>query len=202
MEIRSVFPTLVGRSSFPDCGALNASLAAYIENLERSTSDRSPFSTVRSGWQSDFTLLEHAIEPIAALRGFINVQVEEFLAAWGAASFTATPPKAFSYDYTGWAVVLRDGGYQHEHVHTNTTLVGVYYVAVPERASGGELTLVDPRAGRLATRTMWDTSTLSIRPEPGLLVLFPSFLPHRVDSLVSDGPRISINFDVTLRPAG
>ena len=40
-----------------------------------------------------------------------------------------------------------------------------------------------------------------IRPTPGLLVMFPSWLYHFVHPMASDTPRISIAFNATWRPS-
>lgn len=197
VRISTIFPTLVGETDVAD-SELNAALAEHVHALERSSPDYSALSTVNRGWQSGFDLLEHDAPAICALRRHFDAAIETFLADWGRASFGSLVPRSFRYKYNGWAVILRGGGFQHEHVHTRSDLVGVYYVSVPQQLTGGELTLIDPRAGRLASRAMWDSSQLSITPRAGLLVLFPTFVPHRVDQLTTDGERISINFDVTL----
>ena len=80
-------------------------------------------------------------------------------------------------------------------------MTGIYYVAVPDAANGespGDLVLTDPRAGRVAARSMWESAQHRVRPKPGMLLLFPSFVPHHVDQVQAPGRRISVNFDVTL----
>src|SRR6185436_184156 len=193
-----IFPTLLAQYDVPECEALNRGLAEFIHELAARSRDYSSLSTVRHGWQSGFDLLEYDADAIRALRAEINRGIESFLEAWGAVSFGSLAPRSFRYRYNGWAVVLRGGGFQHEHVHSRSDLVGVYYVATPADGKGGKLSLIDPRAGRLASRAIWDITHVDVTPRPGLLVLFPSFVPHRVNQIESDGERISINFDVTL----
>jgi uncharacterized protein (TIGR02466 family) len=196
-----LFPTLLGEFQFPQPEALNKDLSAYIRGREQHDRDYSPFTTVNHGWQSGPDFFDVEIPPIQALRHFINPQLEHFLAEWGRISFNSGAPKSFRYQYTGWAVILRQGGFQHEHIHTKTDLIGVYYVEVPavaEDVPTGDLTLIEPRGGRLASRAIWESAHYSIRPKPGTLLLFPSFVPHRVDQVRAPGDRISINFDVTI----
>lgn len=72
---------------------------------------------------------------------------------------------------------------------------------MPEPPAGvptGNLTLIDPRAGRVAARAIWEHAHHSVQPRAGTLLLFPSFVPHRVDQLQAPGERISINFDISL----
>jgi uncharacterized protein (TIGR02466 family) len=181
--------------------AINESLAAYIRKVESDENDRSQFTTVNNGWQSGFDILETGTPGIDTLKRFFNQSVEAFLHEWGKISFNESAPKAFSYTYSAWAVILRQGGFQHEHVHSKSTIVGIYYVETPKDGSGsslGDLTLMDPRSGRLANRAMWDCVKCTIQPRAGTLILFPSFVSHRVDQVMSPGERISINFDVIL----
>lgn len=181
--------------------AINENLAAYIRNLERNESDRSQFTTVNNGWQSGFDILTADVPGVETLKEFFNHSVEAFLREWGKISFNETAPGAFRYTYSTWAVILRQGGFQHEHVHSKSTIVGIYYVEIPKDGSGsppGDLTLMDPRSGRLANRAMWECVKHTISPQAGMLILFPSFVSHRVDQVMAPGERISINFDVTL----
>jgi uncharacterized protein (TIGR02466 family) len=196
-----IFPTLLSVTNLENSGAINEGLAAYIRNLERNETDRSQFTTVNNGWQSGFDILADGVPGVESLKQFFNQSVEAFLREWGKISFNETAPRAFRYTYSTWAVILRQGGFQHEHVHSKSTIVGIYYVEVPQNGSdlpAGDLTLMDPRSGRLANRAMWECVKHTISPRAGSLILFPSFVSHRVDQVVTPGERISINFDVTL----
>lgn len=201
MRLTSVFPTLIAEARNPHAEPMNRDLAAFVRERERRDRDQSPFTTVNHGWQSGLDLLDAPVPSVKAFRAWINSRIEAYLAEWGRASFTPGAPRQFRYEYTGWAVVLRTGGFQHEHVHSKTDLVGVYYVEVPPpapHANPGALVLLDPRAGRVAARSVWESVQHTVLPEAGKLVFFPSFVPHRVDQLTAPGERISINFDVTL----
>ncbi|MBC1236104.1 TIGR02466 family protein [Nostoc sp. 2RC] len=203
LKINVLFPTLVGEAEFPDCEALNRDLAAYVRNQEQNGRNYSQLTSVNNGWQSSLNFLNSEFTAIKSLKHFINDQIEIFLKEWGKVSFSSSTPSAFQYNYISWAVILRQGGFQHEHIHTKTDLVGIYYVEVPTAPStktSGNLTLVDPRSGRVTSRSNWETAHYSISPKPGKFLLFPSFLPHRVNQVETAGERISINLDVTLRP--
>ena len=68
--------------------------------------------------------------------------------------------------------------------------------------AGGALTLIDPRTGRLSTRTAWETDLVSLQPVPGRLFLFPSFVAHRVEPVLAPGERVTINFNTTVIVGG
>ena len=202
LAITPLFPTLLGEAEFPDAAGLNRDLATYIRTRERGDADYSTFTTVNHGWQSAPDVFDADVPAIQVLKQFIDHHIESFLQEWGRVSFAPSAPHRFRYGYAGWAVILRQRGFQHEHVHTKTDLIGVYYVEVPAGSadeSPGDLTFTDPRAGRLASRAIWELPQYSSRPKPGKLVLFPSFVPHRVDQVQAPGERLSINFDITLQ---
>ena len=96
--------------------------------------------------------------------------------------------------------------HQSPHIHPAGWLSGVYYASVPKSIADG-----DPaHSGWLELGT--PPSDLPpperplirrFRPEPGLLVLFPSYLYHRTIPFEDDSPRISIAFDIEpVRDAG
>lgn len=96
--------------------------------------------------------------------------------------------------FTPWALIFSGSGYQHLHVHPGCWLTGVFYVAAPEG-------LPRPGAIRIGALPAWAKvdppwPVLEIEPEPGRLLLFPSFLPHETLPSASEEPRISVAFDV------
>ncbi|HET9627414.1 MAG TPA: putative 2OG-Fe(II) oxygenase [Kofleriaceae bacterium] len=95
-----------------------------------------------------------------------------------------------------WAVVLDAHGHQMPHFHPAGCLSGVYYVRVPDSLGpdhAGWLELGDTRAALGAP----DDPPLSlVAPQPGRLVVFPSYVYHRTIPFTVDAPRISVAFDV------
>ncbi|HEY2739410.1 MAG TPA: putative 2OG-Fe(II) oxygenase [Thermoanaerobaculia bacterium] len=205
LKINLWFPTLVGEANFAEARRFNPLLAQSIRDLARRERGEAARTTVNHGWQSKPDFLDTGCPEVQALRGFFNHSLETYLSQWGRIYNNAMAPPAFTYRYQGWAVLLESGGYQHQHVHSRTDFVGVYCVEAPRLDPGseeGSLTLLDPRSGRLANRAIWEREREAVRPQPGRLVLFPSFVPHRVDAFHGPGERITINFDVTLHAAG
>lgn len=119
-----------------------------------------------------------------------------------------------------WLNVNRPLDYNNPHVHTDSFLSGVFYVEVGPQASdpeehGSVLVLSDPRV-QLQQFEYFDWYGMGvqrrIRPAPGKLVMFPSWLMHRVEpvpaladseraqaELMSDA-RISVSFNLVFRP--
>ena len=98
--------------------------------------------------------------------------------------------------YSGWAVVLRPGGQQLRHTHPEARISGVLYLRMPpmhdaECSNEGHLWF--------SPNPLWQDSAngFTVQPRPGLLVLFPSFLPHETIPFVAKGDRICIAFNVS-----
>ncbi len=200
MRMNSVFCTPVAEFDHPDCGELNGSLATFIHQLREKGLGESRASTIRSGWRSKRDLLDYDAPPIRAFRGFVDGCLQSYVKHWSTLDGLASVPQQFSHRYKGWAVILEEGGYQQQHLHSRTDIVGVYCVSVPAPTSGvpdvgGQLTLIDPRPGRLSTRTSWESELVSLDPRPGRLILMPSYVAHRVETLLAPGERVTINFD-------
>jgi hypothetical protein len=96
--------------------------------------------------------------------------------------FLAAPPERFTL--TVWAVVLPTRGYQTAHIHPDAWLSGVYYAQVPAGMLDGTPDTLQKKGARL------------IRPEEGLMVLFPSCFYHGTIPFETDETWISVAFDL------
>lgn len=91
-----------------------------------------------------------------------------------------------------------------EHTH-NAIFSGVFFLNIPE--DSGVFVIRNP-----GINSMWEGSELvseknqytskfiKIEPKEGTIILFPSYLPHSVESNLHDGERITISFDVVAYP--
>ncbi len=99
-----------------------------------------------------------------------------------------------------WVNLLKPGGGHTAHLHPHSTVSGTVYVAVPEGAGG--LKLEDPRLSMMmaapprhadapeALRTF-----VELRPQPGTVLLWESWLRHEVPAGNARGERISVSFN-------
>jgi hypothetical protein len=97
----------------------------------------------------------------------------------------------------GWSVRLRHGGYHTSHVHPRGWISSAFYIQLPDRmraTATGEGILSFGAPGMLTTPSL--AAELSVRPEVGLLVLFPSYFWHGTLPFHSDEPRLTVAFDV------
>jgi len=90
---------------------------------------------------------------------------------------------------------------QESHTHPNNVLSAIYYVKTP--VGMGKTVFTDPRpaAGVIVPRPERNNALNGMKQvfnsNEGMLVVFPSFLPHRVSPGVEDGERITVSFNIT-----
>ena len=100
------------------------------------------------------------------------------------------------YRFNGvWSVRLRPDGYHSNHLHPQGWLSSACYIALPsavERGREGWLKFGEPG---VPTKPVL-TPEYFIKPEPGLLALFPSYMWHGTVPFGGDEPRLTIAFDI------
>lgn len=139
----------------------------------------------RSGWNSNRQVFADPLfEPLlkAAQQAFIYALKQ------------TDPEKNLRFGLEAWANINDPGGYNIFHVHQNVLLSGCFYLNVPNGA--GNITFRDPRPGVVLSpfegAGVNANQTYRIAPSPGLLVLFPNWLEHAVETHEGLTPRISI----------
>tara|TARA_A100001201_G_C4018133_1_gene179669 strand:- start:160 stop:765 length:606 start_codon:yes stop_codon:yes gene_type:complete len=93
-----------------------------------------------------------------------------------------------------------------EHIHTDT-FSGVFYLQAPE--GSGKLSIVNPGINKMwngcqlvAQKNQFTGETIRIEPVEGNIILFPSYLPHSVETNDHDDERIAISFNIIALPKG
>ena len=176
----------------------NAALADVVLEHPGLMSDR-PTKTTRAGSQTG-ELLNQGSVPIAALEQIIRSATWRYFDLMKSAGDKPFPmPLPTDWRLTLWGTVLRSGGYQDAHNHTGRILSGVYYVQLPsvlEEEAGSDQGAIE--FGSLPDQLPFSTSPVlrRVKPEEGLLLLFPSHFWHRTIPCFGDEPRISIAFDI------
>lgn len=94
----------------------------------------------------------------------------------------------------------------NEHVHGDV-FSGVFYLQAPEES--GKLVLQNPAINRMwngcaltAQKNQFTGESIRIEPVEGNIILFPSYLPHSVETNNHDEERISISFNLIALPKG
>ena len=193
-RLERVFSTPIFSYTFPDGGALNSELRKLILEMEHASIGVSRSN--QGGWQSapDFFQLNRA--PIAELERLVTHAIN-------IATLQATARSDLSYrvELYGWAAVNRKGHYNTTHLHPMSTWSGVYYVDPGDgvEPAGGLLEFVHPISA--AAMTFFPhvlPSARVVRPQAGMVILFPSYLQHSVRTFEGDQPRICVPFNAHL----
>tara|TARA_R100000030_G_scaffold66814_1_gene50878 strand:+ start:379 stop:996 length:618 start_codon:yes stop_codon:yes gene_type:complete len=94
----------------------------------------------------------------------------------------------------------------NEHIH-GEVFSGVFYLQAPE--GSGKLSIVNPGINRmwkggglLSQKNQFTGESIRIEPIEGNIILFPSYLPHSVETNDHDEERISISFNIIAFPKG
>ena len=92
-----------------------------------------------------------------------------------------------------WSVRLRSGGYHTSHVHPRGWISSACYIQLPDVMPADEGVLSFGKPGLLTSPAL--DAEVSVRPEVGLLVLFPSYFWHGTLPFHSEQPRLTVAFD-------
>ena len=101
-----------------------------------------------------------------------------------------------------WAIINKEGAFNERHHHGNSSLSAAYYVKAEKNA--GDIIFFDPRQANVfhhPTSTKANSlncQVQSITPKAGTLVLFPSYLEHKVGENLSNEERIVVSFNISL----
>ncbi|GMG83693.1 hypothetical protein LNKW23_29060 [Paralimibaculum aggregatum] len=197
------FATPIAAFLWPESEALNAELAAEALKREAAAGEGVARSNV-GGWHSDHDLLAWDIPAVKVL----HRRILRMTADLTSATLRGGKGARFAFAIEAWANVARSGQYHLVHDHPGSHWSGVYYASVgtPDASErfNGRLELLDPRVatGMVPLHAGTFDERHMVTPEPGLMVLFPSWLRHHVLPFKGSGERISIAFNVRLqRPA-
>jgi uncharacterized protein (TIGR02466 family) len=150
--------------------------------------------TVRQGWNTgDMMLLERPV--FAPLCAAVRAACAAALAEMGQGK------RAF--ELQSWVNLHDRGGFNFLHVHEGSLLSGSFYLRVPP--GSGDFVFRDPRPGVIHGFVKGSVangySDVHLKPSAGLLVLFPCWIEHYVETHEGDEPRITIAFNAN-PPAG
>ena len=185
---------------YADLAAFNAALHAELEARHKALPP--PINqTMRGGTQIPDNLFNGPTGTVALVKAEIVKSLRRFIA--GLKRDADHPFLRFvnpDFRFTGaWSTILRGAGYDASHIHNEGWLSGVYYVKVPDlpdevwKKGEGCLQIGAPPDAYVSAR---NRTRFTVRPEPGKLVLFPSYVWHGVRPFTREDTRHSIAFDV------
>lgn len=154
----------------------------------------------RGGWHSVGNLFNRQTPCIKVLRSMAEEAVLNSSRKIGAkADLASLRLKLFA-----WMNANPVSGYNAPHTHPGAQWSGVYYVSQPEVEEGnsGMIEFLDPRSDlpnwRILNAPAFKLKK-KLRPMPGDMILFPSYLVHWVYPNETNQERVTIAFNATFR---
>jgi len=198
-----LFPAPLMIFVWPDGAELNEELGTRIlEHAERTPGLR---KSNAGGWHSEVGRLEFCGDAGQRLVRHMFEMGDE--ATRRTIAELPSPPRMSRWEFRwilhAWVNVNGPGDFNRYHTHAGSTWSGCYYVdtGAPTDADGTELHFYDPCQGRANTFLQpMVPATHVVRPKPGMMVLFPSYMPHMVVPHQGARPRISIAFNLRKDP--
>jgi uncharacterized protein (TIGR02466 family) len=204
IQVRGLFATPVAAVVLPDAQARNAELEEII--LRRRAEHPSIGASNMGGW--------HSTRDFAGWGGKRAEEVLAFGRDLATKLTTDRDGRAVRPQWTteAWANVSGPGDSNACHYHPGSFWSGSYYVSdggcADDPSLGGEFEMFDPRGPAPMMHApalkfggedgLSAGSAETIRPRPGLMFLFPSFLLHAVRPYRGNSLRISIAFNFGL----
>lgn len=199
--------TLDTPPDWPSLDSFMGDLSARLEALHAARQAHPIGQSLRQGTQTGVNLATMDDPVIAAFRQAIRAPVTRYIQALGSGDDALRSRITGDWRLQGmWSARLHAGGGHHtNHVHPNGWLSSACYIALPSdvavAASLPALSDIDGpgrlRLGQPAGPAGdWIGPDRFVQPEPGRLVLFPSYLWHGTTPFQGPGARLSVAFDV------
>lgn len=177
--------------------ASRAALVAMIDELRLIPSGRKRSSV--GGWRSEGNIFDINVDAVRQLAEAAIACSLDYLEACG----VPFDRSGHTGQLTGWANVNGRGHYNAPHRHPGHDLSGCFYLVQPKATADATDAIVFLDHRNLTREVerfggpMFSTS-FTLRPEPGQIVIFPSSLMHWVRPNQTDEDRIVIawNLDV------
>ena len=204
-RITGLFETPVVTDRIEDAALLDALRQAILARRE---TDPGMTASNLGGWHSKRDMTDWGGEPARSLARRVMALADRCTVDVGA----EPGRERFRWRAEMWANVSPPGAANAAHAHPGCYWSAVCHVDSGGEGGGGELVLHDPRmpmnrmnAPDLRFRrpgTAAEADEIAIRPEAGLIVLFPAWLTHSVRPYRGEGLRISVAMNLTAALAG
>lgn len=182
---------------WPDLASFLADLKRSLERLHDPHGHPLLFQSLRHGTETTEDLTRNADPVIQALFLAFDTPIRNYLAHIGHGSDPLRRRNEGSYRFNGsWSVRLRTRGYHDNHVHPRGWISSAFYVDLPDNlaASNHDGCLAFGEPGMATVPAL--PARHVVHPEPGMLVLFPSYFWHGTVPFTSEQARLTVAFDV------
>jgi tetratricopeptide (TPR) repeat protein len=182
---------------WPDLDSFLTDLASRLTALHNPHGHRLLYQSLRRGTETTQDLSRSSDPVIQALFQAFGAPIARYRDHIGQGEDALRRRNRGPARFNGaWSVRLHSDGYHTSHVHPRGWISSACYIQLPDSMRAGhsaEGILSFGAPGMLTTPSL--PAELSVRPEVGLLVLFPSYFWHGTLPFHSDQPRLTVAFD-------
>ena len=159
----------------------------------------------RGGWQSN-NIIEEPHEEFKKLKK----EITQYLQLYHSEVFRGMKFKGNVIQKLAsmWTNINEKNHYNEWHVHTYSTLSGVYYIKHDGSSENGDITFKHPKdlymseshwpSGLVIKNNVATAGLIKIIPKPNTLFIFPAWVEHKAETNLKDDTRISLSFNVDL----
>jgi len=197
-----LFPSPIFRHTPADRDGLLADVRAHLARhpMEEAMAGHS----TRGGSQTPPTFFNREDPAAGRLRDEVLLAMRDFFPPFHQMMTRPGAPRTpLEFDLWGWVTSFDRNGWNAPHIHPLALISGVYWVETPaqilENPRGdfaGWLGFQDPRTGSQTWPLAGHVNNHFVAPDPGTLVMFPSYLSHFVPPFDGAGVRTSIAFNL------
>ena len=194
IKVRNLFSVPIFHYKLENFNETNKELLNYILELQKNDKIGNTHSN-RGGWHSKNFDIVNQGPPI----NFLN-KIKDYL--------KYIISNEFGWEYVPnkqrivamWAIINKKNSFNVMHNHQNCYFSSAYYVKKPKNS--GDITFFDPKEAKtyrfpkIEKYTKYSSEAVTIKPEEGDLLIFPSYLYHSVGENLSEDDRVAVSFNV------
>ena len=195
-EILKYFPLPIFRYKVENYGTFNKELKEYIYKLKEEDNEGIIRSN-RGGWHSKSFAVREKGSIQHRFTQALSSYIFDAIKCYG---WKCIPERIVVSEM--WAIINKPSDFNVIHTHPNAYLSAAYYVKAPENA--GKFVIEHPLSvarhsyPAIEKKTEFNVKGAALNIEEGDLLLFPAYLPHKVNENKSDQDRIVISFNVQI----
>lgn len=182
---------------YADIESFNRELNAYLDRLHLDRRENFD-QTLRGGTQTLDDIFGAGHAPVERLRARIDEAVATYIARMkDDEAHPLYKRRRNQFRYAGsWSSRLKDCGFHTNHIHPKGWISSAYYIALPEAVEDAKEKQGWIKFGEPAFEAGFkDPVRRAVKPVPGTLVLFPSYMWHGTVPFHSANSRTTIAFD-------
>ena len=195
-KIYNLFPVPIFQHKIENYQEINQELLNYILELQKKNKIGNTHSN-RGGWHSPNFDLVNEGPPINFINKFKDF-LKHIISSDMGWEYIPNKQRIVAM----WAIINKKNSFNVKHNHQNCYLSASYYVRKPE--DSGDITFFDPKEAKtyrfpkIEKYTEYSTEIVTIEPEEGDLLIFPSYLYHAVGENLSDDNRVVVSFNIDI----